>query len=173
MSDNEEILDGNNANAGGALDEASPEDLKQIIKDLRRENASKRVVNKENDAKLAEFDEWKRQQMTEVERLKADADEARKEVVSTWQEYYVNKYNVPEARREFVRGSTKDEIEKAAKALGDSKEEKKESDSGNSDTSSDKKTFPDLFPGSRGKPVGSESAGAVDFDTLLRQQLRK
>jgi len=48
--------------------ELSDEDKDEIIKNLRRENAGKRVANKSLEKELNEFREWKANQLTDLEK---------------------------------------------------------------------------------------------------------
>jgi hypothetical protein len=147
----------------GGLSEASNEELLAEIKKLRAENAAKRVDAKKAKTELQQFEEWKRSQMSDAERLKHDLESAKKAAVDAYAEVYADKYNVPPERRKFVAGGTKEEIEEACKALG---EEKPDSGSGEGQKP---KAAANLFPGTRGAPVGSKAVG--DADALLRQKL--
>lgn len=64
----------------GTESELTREDLLKVVADLRKENAGSRVRNKtereEITRKLNEHDEWKKSQLSEVDRLKAEKDDA-------------------------------------------------------------------------------------------------
>ena len=157
--------DGSGTTGGqGGITEASTEELLAEIKKLRQENAAKRTKNREVQTELQQFQEWKRSQMSETDKLKADLEEAKNGAMAAWRDVFVEKYNVPAERQEFVTGATKEDVEKACKALGEGKKEEKQEGPKNSS--------PNLFPGSRGSAVGSKTGGKTDFDSILREQLR-
>ena len=155
----------NNPAGQGDLAGKSPEDLASIIAGLRKENAAKRVRNREDEQKLAEFEEWKASQLTETEKLKADLEKSRSDRLNDWAEMYCEKYGVPDDSRDLVRGESKETIERLAKALGKPQEEAKE------ERPSQPNPNPNLFPGARGSAVGSTGKNGNDFDVLLRSQL--
>lgn len=148
----------------GGITEASREDLLEEIKKLRTESAARRVENRKAKTELQQFEEWKRSQMSEAERLKLEVEEAKKSAMSAYVDVYAERYNVPEERRQFISGGSKEEIENACKVLGEAKPDTPSQPTG--------KPAPNLFPGTNGTALGSRSGG-TDFDEILRQQLRK
>lgn len=168
---NENVNNDENANPPAGQDELaskSPEDLAAMIKDLRRENAAKRIRNREDEEKLKEFEEWKRSQMSEAEKLKADLDEARAARLSDWIDMFCEKYNVPDDSKDLVKGDSRETIERLAKALGEKSQ--KNTDSQNEDRGNRNSNI-NLFPGTRGSAVGSTGKNGTDFDNILRQQI--
>lgn len=99
----------------------TPEQLRAELAKVRREAAAKRVSNKELDAKLKEYEEWKKSQMSEAERLKAERDELAAKVAATDKEKLQRdvareaKLSVKFADR--IRGNTREEMLEDAKAL--------------------------------------------------------
>lgn len=148
--------------AGGEGTTMTLEEAMAEIANLRKENAAKRVRNRAAEAELAEFNKWKESQMSEAERLSAARDSALEELRAERVESACNKFNVPAERRQFVTGNTKEEIELAAKVLGDGE---------NSSQQEPPKPNTNLFPGTRGNPVGSSGTGKT-FDDILRAKLR-
>lgn len=151
----------------------SLDDALTVIKELRRENAARRVTTRETTDKLKEYEDWKATQMSEAEKLKAERDAAIQTSKQTLVQFYTEKYKVPENRIKFVSGDTKEDIEEAAKTLGEP--EKGEPDAKATPVVNPpaiEKPNPNLFPGARGNPIGSTSSGTVDVDSALRQQLR-
>ena len=55
--------------------EDDPKWLRAELERTRKEAASRRVLSKEHEAKLAEYEEWKKSQMTEQERLATEKAE--------------------------------------------------------------------------------------------------
>lgn len=157
---------------GASLEELDRGDLVTIIKNLRQENAAKRVKDRDLEQKLSEYEAWKTSQMSELEKIQAERDSAVQSAKAALVEVFASKYNVPEERVKFISGVTREEIEEAAKVLGNPKTED-DANSGTEGEKNEKKTeMPDLFPGVRGKPVASDSSG-TDFDSILRDQLRR
>jgi hypothetical protein len=156
---------GNSDNSDN-LSEKTPEELASMIKDLRKENAAKRIRNREDENKLKEFEEWKRSQMTEAEKLRADLEKAKAEKIDIWREALCEKYDVPEEDRDLVNGSSKEEMDRLARKLG------KKTNSSDKDNDASGQS-PNLFPGVRGKAVGSTGNNGKDFDLILREKLRR
>lgn len=172
-----------NSNAGQTGQASHPgittlEDALAAIENLRKENAGRRVLTKEQEKQISEYEEWKRSQLSEAEKLKADLEAQRGATAEAWREHFSTRYNVPESRRKFLSGATKEEIEEAAKALGEEKKPEGEGKPNGGSAAGTPATPPaappGLFPGAvgRGKPVGSTNAGATDFDAELRNALR-
>ena len=172
-----------NSNAGQTGQTGHPgittlEDALAAIENLRKENAGRRVLTKEQEKQISEYEEWKRSQLSEAEKLKADLEAQKAETAAAWREYYAKQYNVPEARQKFLAGTKKEEIEEAAKALGEAKSAPEGDGKPNTGSPAGQPAGttppPNLFPGAagRGKPVGSTNAGATDFDAELRNALR-
>ncbi len=139
------------------------EELQAELGKVRREAAGKRVANKELESELDAFRKWKESQMTEVEKAQSRLAEIEAERVSDWRDIAATKFGLDDEDMEFIHGSTKAEIlasaEKYAKKAGKGKPEEGESTGrGN----------PNLFPGTRGTPVGSR---ATDPNAALRAQL--
>lgn len=157
-----ESASGSGSDGADDLSSKSPDELASMIRSLRKENASKRVANRETQQKLSEYEEWKRSQMSEAEKLKADLERAVAERQSDWIDLYCEKYNVPEDSRDLVKGSSREDIERLAKALGVKDAQRVEEE---------KPRNPNLFPGTRGSAVGSTGKNINDFDAILREQL--
>lgn len=144
------------------------EDLQKELAKTRREAAGYRVKAKENETAKSELDKIKEAQMSELEKAnkriadlealtKTSAKEAALEVAKA-------KYGFDADDLEFVKGDTPEEIaasaEKLAKRLGVKEE---------GTTATTSSGSPNLFPGTRGKPVGKDKE---DVNEYLRKQLR-
>lgn len=148
----------------GEKPQLSYEELQAELGKVRREAAGKRVANKELESELDAFRKWKESQMTEVEKAQSRLAEIEAERVADWRDIAASKFGLDEEDMEFIHGSTKADIlasaEKYAKKAGKGKSEE---DSGAG------RGNPNLFPGTRGTPVGSRAA---DKNDLLRAQLQ-
>lgn len=151
---------------------ATVSDAVAEIRRLRAENAAKRVRSRDQETKMAEFEAWKLSQMTEADKIAAERDKYKAELTETLTAAYADKFNVPADRRRFITGTTKEEIEEAAKLLGDVKPEKVGEETGQVPPTQPKAGL-NLFPGVRGTPVGSKGAGGTDFNAVLRDQLAR
>lgn len=146
--------------------ELSKEDLLAEVQKLRREAGGRRVQNKalkaEQDAKLAEYEEWKKSQMTETERLKVEKaalEQTAKELLSEKRRTAAAiKLGLDLEDIDLIKGDTEEEVMASAKRLAARLGVKKESSSEG------------LFPGKRGKPVGSgaKSDPATAFNAFMR-----
>jgi hypothetical protein len=156
------------------LEDLSAEDLATIIRDLRKENAAKRVKDKDLSAQIKEYEEWKESQLTELEKARQERDSAIAESRTALIDLYADKHNVPEERRKFLSGATREEIEEAAMVLGTPKSDSGEEDEKNSKENPPPPSGPNLFPGAsnRGTAVASSGSGGTDFDSVLREALR-
>ena len=168
MSDESQVDDNTNENEdeGAELDaspELSAEDLLKEVAKLRKEAASRRVKNKDLDAKLSEYEEWKKSQMTEVERAKAEKAELEETVRSLQQENWrrdaAAKADLDPTWADRVQGETKEEMVADAKRLA-------EALSGQS-----KSPGVGSLAGKRGRGVGT--APVMSDDDWLRAELSK
>jgi DNA repair ATPase RecN len=139
------------------LDDLSVDDYKKIVAKLRREAGSRRVANKENEQKLKEYEDWKKSQMSEVERVRAEKAEL---------EQTLGKYKLLDMKGEIaqrvglnpqdadlISGDSEDEMVRHAKSL------KARLTPGTA-------TASDMRPGGRGTPVGESTE--LDKDAWLR-----
>lgn len=92
MSDdnNQSQVDGTTGTTEGASTTTPADDsglsideLRAELAKVRREAAGRRVANRELEDKAKKYDEWQREQLTEVERLKADLETAKAELGKT------------------------------------------------------------------------------------------
>jgi len=149
----DDVVDGD----GPQDDGLTPEQLRAELAKVRREAAAKRVSNKELDAKLREYEEWKRSQMTEAEKVKAERDELAAKVAATDKEKLQRevareaKLSVKFADR--IRGNTREEM------LEDAKQMAKDLPAAGGAGA--------LMAGNRGSAVGS--GAARDEDSWFRE----
>jgi len=140
------------------------EELQAELSKVRKEAADRRVTAREKENELAEFRKWKESQMTELEKAQARLAEVDKERYSDYVEIAQSKFGLEDEDLEFLKGSTKTEIlasaEKLAARLGRNAGEQ---------GGGQERVNPNLFPGTRGTPVGS---GARDHNDILRSQLQ-
>lgn len=140
------------------------EELAAELAKTRKEAADRRVKNRDAEAKLVEYDAWKASQMTELEKAQAETKREKEERKADLVELALTKFGLDVDDAEYVSGETKEAIlasaEKLAKRLGKTAEDGTPVVTTNS---------PNLFPGLRGKPVGSGSA--ADANTRLRNEL--
>jgi hypothetical protein len=166
MSDESQVDDNTNENEdeGTELDaspELSAEDLLKEVAKLRKEAASRRVKNKDLDAKLSEYEEWKKSQMSDLDRAKAEKAELEQTVLElkqeTWRTAAASKAGLDADWADRVQGETKEEMIADAKRLAAALGEK----------------TPGVgsLAGKRGKPVGSNPV--QDEDAWLRAELMK
>jgi hypothetical protein len=132
------------------------------IKALRREAAGYRVKAKEARGKLSEFEEWRRSQMSDSERMQADLAAQREALLAEHRQVLADRYNVPAERAAYISGSTAEELRASAEALG----EKTTQPPGAGVAPGG----PNLHPGTRGAPVGS--GAKPDANSMLRARLR-
>jgi hypothetical protein len=156
-SENEE-LESAGSDEGLTLDDAL-----KLVKKLRNESARRRTGSKEKDAQLAEYAEWKKSQMSEVERAKADKDEIAQERDALRREKFqtqlAKKYELDEDLADLIGGATEEEMTASAKKLA--------SKLGKSEKSSAKQ---ELFPSGKRKPVstGPNTTPGGLFNSILR-----
>jgi hypothetical protein len=151
---------------------ASIEDAVAELRRVRAENAQRRVKTREDEERLKEYETWKQSQMSEAEKIAAERDKLKADLRGAYVDVYAEKYGVPGERIKFVIGDTREEIEEAAKVLG--VKSGPEANTGQVPPTQQTSSPPNLFPGSRGTPVGSSSDGkTTDFNAILRDQLRK
>ncbi|HSN24007.1 MAG TPA: hypothetical protein VLS45_07540 [Methylomicrobium sp.] len=160
------------------LEDLSTEDLASIIKELRKENAARRVKDNELKAKIEEYDKWKESQLSELEKAQKERDDAIAASNKALVDLYADKYKVPAERVKFLSGSTREEIEEAAKVLGSGDAASGVEEDEKNGTTTTPATGFDLFPGAagRGTAVGSQGSSAASgeavFDQTLRDRLR-
>lgn len=160
--DESTVDEGNEGEATGL----TPDEMLSEIKKLRKEAASRRVSKKTADAetarKLEEYDAWKKSQMTETQRLQAEKDElaaTNRELLREKRQRDIGTaVGLDPDFHELIKGDDEDEMKAHAKRLaaklGTSKAPSKES----------------LFPGRRGKPVGTETEqdASAAFNNFMR-----
>lgn len=141
----------------------TPEDKDAIISKLRKENAKRRIDENANAAKLKEFEDWKKSQMTELEKAQADRDEATRErdVLKTekLRDKVAKKFKLDDDIVEFLGTGTEEEMEERAAKLAPKESEKDEkgkpTDAG--------KDSNGLFGGDRGKHVEPKSKSSTGW----------
>lgn len=127
---NGQVPENNDENdAVGALDadtskNSSIGDLETALKEiekLRKENAAKRVKNKETESELEEFRKWKDSQKTELERLQEAKEAAEKELVKLRREGLRNsigaEFKLDPDLYEFITGADEEEMRARAEKL--------------------------------------------------------
>lgn len=126
------------------------EQLRAELQKVRKEAASRRVLTREQEKQLAEFETWKKSQMTESERLKAERDEAVKKLQDAETEKLQRKVaraaKLPVDLADRIRGNTEEEMLEDAKAMA-----KRLGGTANG-----------MFAGQRGTPVGTGAARSED-----------
>ncbi len=158
--------DGGNTDAAAAGNEdkkLSYEELAAELAKTRREAAGKRVANKELEGELAEFKKWKESQMTELEKAQARNADLEKERRKDLVELALAKHGLEDEDADLISGKTKDEIFASARRISErlgKKDEKQDPPPRN----------PNLFPGTRGTPVGTGSKN--DANDALRALLQ-
>lgn len=140
--------------------ELTVEELKAALARANREAAGRRVSNKEKEAELAEYREWKKNQMSEVDRLKAEKAEMEAEVRQVRRENLQRKVAAkagidPKLATRLV-GDSEEEMLADAKALAAEM------------PGSGKSTASGLLAGSRGRPVGA-TAEETDAEWFRKQ----
>jgi beta-galactosidase/beta-glucuronidase len=156
------------ATAGPATDPAGPapggadtdpleeiERLRQQLADTRQEAARRRIEARDAKTQLVAFEEWKKSQMSDSDRALAEVAAQRDALLVDARAVMASKYRVPEARIQYVAGTSPEEIEASAKALG----EPENAPGG-----------PNLHSGRRGVPVGS--GAKPDANAALRDALK-
>lgn len=94
------------------------EDKDKLIEKLRRENASRRVKSKEEQAELEAFRAWKESQMSEAEKLQARLKEAEDRLATATKKAVLAEYGLDQDLADFVFG-TEDEMVERAKVLAE------------------------------------------------------
>lgn len=93
-----------------------PERAARLVANLREEVKG----YKSELAKAREqLSEYERAQMSEQERIAAEAEDARKQLAETRRELAMLKYGLPEKALKFLHGSTPEEIDAQAKELAE------------------------------------------------------
>lgn len=150
-------------NEGSEKPQLSYEELQAELAKVRREAAGKRVKNNELETELDAFRKWKESQMTEVEKAQSRLSELEKERTTDFREIAQTKFGLDDEDMEFIHGTTKAEIlaaaEKYAARVGKKVDKEEELSKGN----------PNLFPGTRGTPVGSRAADPNEHLRALLQ----
>lgn len=141
----------------------SYEELAAEVAKLRRENGNKRVKNKELDAKLKEYDDWRKSQMSEVDRAKAEKAEVEKELHALRQEKLqsvaARKAKLDPDLADRIKGETEEEMFEDARRLAKKYPASSSSGAG-------------LFGGaSGGRPVGEGKEESED--SWFRKQFEK
>lgn len=135
----------------GAGDGAmSVEELKAELAKVRREAAGRRVANRELEEKAKKYDEWQREQMTEVERLKADLAQAQTTAAEAARERtarsIAREVGLDPDDADLITGKSEDEMRASAERLAARLGAR---------TSGTSRPADGLFGGTRGRPVAS------------------
>lgn len=139
-----------------ATDDAlSPEDAKKLIKELRKEAASRRIKGKESEEKAAKWEEYVQSQKTELEKLQEEnkllRDTAEADKVEKLRNRIIAEFKLDPSDAEFLTGS-----EKEMKALAAKLAEK----AGQGQT-----TTTDFYAGQRGGNVSPKADNLNDWFT--------
>lgn len=130
--------------------ELTLEEAKAIISRQNRENANARIKNKDKDQKLQEYEDWKRSQMSEVERANSEKEALAKELRELRQEKLQSdagkKARLDPDLYDRIHGETAEEMLEDAKRLA--KRYPVSADT------SEPQTSGDVLAGKRGGPVG-------------------
>jgi len=146
----------------------SKEQLEAEVKKLRQEAGGRRVLGKQKDAEhaktLAELDEIKKSQMSEVDRVKAENAELAKAVntmkVERLQLAVAKAAGLDPDLAELITGESEEEM--LAKA------EKLAAKTGGKSTQ-DTNTASNMFAGVRGKPVGADADAKTESEWFRNQ----
>ena len=129
------------------------DDYKQIVSKLRKEAGNRRVKSKEIQAQLDEYNNWKKSQMSEVERANAEKAELEAELNSyrkeKLQSKVAEKAGLDAEFTDLINGDTEEEMLAHAKRLKERLGPRAA-------------TAKDTRPGSRGKPVGADAGDSVN-----------
>jgi len=143
---------------GSQDDNLSIEDYKRIVAKLRREAGSRRLKAKEVEEKLKEYDDWKKSQMSEVDRVKAERAELETELkqyrMEKLQKSVAAKAKLDAEFADLIKGDSEEEMLAHAKTL-----KARLATSGNPEGTR---------PGVRGAPVGGD-AHATANEWFLEQ----
>lgn len=139
--------------------ELSVEDLKAALARANREAAGRRVSNKEKEAELAEYREWKKSQMSEVDRLKSENAEIearlRQAQKENLQRKIAEKAGLDSKLATRLVGDSEEEMLADARALA-------------AELPGGKSTASGMLAGTRGRPVG-QSAEESDAEWFRKQ----
>jgi hypothetical protein len=163
VSEPDSDLDGS-AEAEDSLNGITLEDALKELKKVRSEAARRRTSGKEKDAQLAEYEEWKKSQLTDLQRAQAEKAEIEAELnklkKGKLQVALAKKHGLDEDFAELISGDSEEEMNDVAKRLA-AKLGVKGSSKGAA-----------LFPGRQGKPVsteGKEQDAKTAFNNFIRQ----
>lgn len=154
----------NSGTDGGTQKQLSYEELQAELTKVRREAAGKRVANKELEGELSDFRKWKESQMTELEKAQSRLKETEDSRKADWNDIAQAKFGLEDDDMEFIHGTTKEEILASAKKYA----ERQGRNAGDGEDERPVNRNPNLFPGTRGEPVGKNKSSAND---ILREQL--
>ena len=162
---------GENQNNNEPLDvsDLSPDQLKEELRKVRQEAASRRIENRELKTAADKWKEYEESQKTELQKLQDQIAERDKQLSA----YQLQQTKASIAKEvgldaedaELLSGTDEESIRKQA--------EKLKSRLGNKE---EKKPGPvDLLAGSRGKPIGSSSDASGDsfMDQMIRGSARR
>lgn len=150
-------------NTAGTESVLTLEDAIKEIGKLRKEAGSRRLKNKETLRKLDEYDEWKKSQMSEVERAKAEKAELEQTVLELrrekWQIDAAAKAGLDPDFADRIRGDSVEEMVADAKRMAAKLGTKSA------------QSRPSVFGGrSTGRPVGTDSS--EDATTAFNNAIR-
>lgn len=135
------------------LEELERDDLVNIIRDLRRENAKTRTEKQATKKELEEFQAWKDSQKTELERAQEEASRLKEEKLTLLRTNAALSFGLDEDVAEFVKGDTEDEIKASAKKLAEKLGTNEEALA----RVAGKTPVTDVFAGNRGVPVSKST----------------
>lgn len=156
----QETEESNGQENEGEKPQLSYEELQAELAKVRREAAGKRVKNNELESELEAFRKWKESQMTEVEKAQSRLAALESERVADYREIAQTKFGLDAEDMEFIHGSTKEEILASAEKYSARVGKRDTQESGGN---------PNLFPGTRGTPVGSRAADPNEHLRALLQ----
>lgn len=165
----QEVQTGSETNETGS--ELTPEQLRAELTKVRKENAEKRIRNRELEEKAKKWEDYELSQKTELEKLQAELADREKKLVETAREKTINalarKYKLEDDDLEFLTGSDEaaleTQAEKLAKKLGRGQEKEEP-----------KRRPADLLAGNRGTAVGSANNGnTFSMDEFIRGSARR
>lgn len=156
-------LEGREPESGSSsLEDLEAEQLREMVKKLRRENGKTRVQKNEVTAELEEFRKWKESQLTAAEKAEKRAAEAERELAemkrAKLQREIADEFELDSDLAEFITGSDAKEMRAKAEKLA-------------AKTVSKVAGASDFQPGSKGKPPvkpGTAKTGGAFLEELAR-----
>lgn len=153
-----EVTEGTEENKTTALDAMTPEELKDYVKTLRKENASHRTAKQAKAKELQEFQAWKDAQKTELEKVTEKAAKLEKDNLSLLKTSLALGAGLGPEDVEFISGDTPEEMKASATKLA----------SRLKPGSTTATTTTNVFAGTRGTAV---SEGPQDANEIANQYM--